>query len=127
MSSNYLPKAIVVVLFIGGFNLELLDKDGKNLLNLTEGVQGLNDKNVKSFNKKRVVVIEYLKCICKCKMQIEVHFLGYIFLANSTSLKAVEHFLMISMQTSVAFCLTKSTIVNLFSKHQKYVCLELIE
>jgi hypothetical protein len=67
-------------LFIGGFNLELLDKDGKNLLNLTEGVQGLSDKNVKSFNKKRVVVIEYLKCICKCKMQIEVHFLGSIFL-----------------------------------------------
>jgi len=80
MSANYLPKAIGFFLFIGGFNLELLDKDGKNLLNLTEGVQGLNDKNVKSFNKKRVVVIEYLKCICKCKMQIEVHFLGSIFL-----------------------------------------------
>ena len=33
-------KSIFKLFSLGGFNLELLDKDGRNLVNLTEGFQG---------------------------------------------------------------------------------------
>ena len=80
--------------FIGGFNLEILDKDGFSLTNLTQGIQGQNDQMVMlTFQHKEI------KRMDSGQLKKDEVFLGIC--------PIVKHIWILSFETS-AYCFSIS-------------------